>query len=963
MADERISVILEIVDKATPELQKFSKQLQLLNTQMTNLSKGTSGVAANFNAISASMAGMSDSIEKSNSGISNIVNTFAGLAGVTIGAKALGNQFIGMDAAMESTAQHLFVLRSELQRYINTGINLEETQGRNSDAFKRNEQEISDLQQEINTLTSAQDKHTAAANRAGNAFNNLAIKTGLALVGITTLASGIKALGDFFIDTAIKGDRLNLMMGAVIGGTRPLAGDMAFLKSTVENLGLEFFSTGEALAKFSAATYGTTLQGEQTRKVFAGMAEALSKMGKSPEEVTGALNAMGQMVSKGTVQMEELRGQLGDRLPGALQAAAKAMGVTTDQLISMVEKGEVLPEVLLPRLVDALGATGDRLDGAQQSLNRLNNEWTFFKQNITNSQTVTQILTFISMKLRELRVAFGGGTERDNLVTAIEKAQRNLDIAKWTGMSTNAEVLTERIKGMKKALEDLDKQQNQPVTPTLAPGSIPPRLSPAQRSGLDSIEKSTKTEKEKLDEQIKTVQAAVAAKVRTEKEGQELIDRLKQDYADKQAKRDEKAGKATKRQAEEFDNARDALQREIDAIERLTKLEQIRFETSQGKFESFSAAQKEVLLNLAKEVDLTNELIKANESYVSLKSQAVSQIQDISTQTSDMQSYLSTLQNQGSVEANIAKQVSDQMDLINKKVVEAQDALAAAVELDARLNRGTTQSTLDAQATLKGYQEAQQELESGKYEEKLITAARAQQSLNAETDTWKTYISNNRDELAKLAESLKDLESWRAANKISEEEFAKASEQINKRTEELKNGISELDEFTRQAARSMQNSLSDFFFDAMNGKLTDLVGSFKKAIDRIVADMLAAKLANALFGDYGMAGNKGNTGGKGLIGALGEGIGSMFGGFKAAGGPVAANTPYIIGEIGPELFIPKTSGTIIPNNEVAGMSGGGQVINNYISAMDSQDVMRALSKVKRPATQLFSNTKTQYNLR
>ena len=42
---------------------------------------------------------------------------------------------------------------------------------------------------------------------------------------------------------------------------------------------------------------------------------------------------------------------------------------------------------------------------------------------------------------------------------------------------------------------------------------------------------------------------------------------------------------------------------------------------------------------------------------------------------------------------------------------------------------------------------------------------------------------------------------------------------------------------------------------------------------------------------------------------------------RAAGGPVAAGTPYIIGEVGPELFVPSTNGTIVPNNQLAANGG------------------------------------------
>jgi uncharacterized phage infection (PIP) family protein YhgE len=60
--------------------------------------------------------------------------------------------------------------------------------------------------------------------------------------------------------------------------------------------------------------------------------------------------------------------------------------------------------------------------------------------------------------------------------------------------------------------------------------------------------------------------------------------------------------------------------------------------------------------------------------------------------------------------------------------------------------------------------------------------------------------------------------------------------------------------------------------------------------------------------------------------------GSSFAGlFRAEGGPVASGRPYIVGEQGPELFVPKASGTIVPNG---GFSGGGTVVNYNIQAID-----------------------------
>ena len=88
----------------------------------------------------------------------------------------------------------------------------------------------------------------------------------------------------------------------------------------------------------------------------------------------------------------------------------------------------------------------------------------------------------------------------------------------------------------------------------------------------------------------------------------------------------------------------------------------------------------------------------------------------------------------------------------------------------------------------------------------------------------------------------------------------------------------------------------------------------KLNIDRMVAEALAAKLAQALFGDL----VKGGEGG-GLIGSALSSIGSFFGlgGVRANGGPVAAGAAYLVGERGPELFVPQVQGRIEPNATVS----------------------------------------------
>ena len=63
---------------------------------------------------------------------------------------------------------------------------------------------------------------------------------------------------------------------------------------------------------------------------------------------------------------------------------------------------------------------------------------------------------------------------------------------------------------------------------------------------------------------------------------------------------------------------------------------------------------------------------------------------------------------------------------------------------------------------------------------------------------------------------------------------------------------------------------------------------------------------------------------------------------RQLGGQVSAGTPYIVGESGPELFIPSRSGQVVPN----GQMGGGQV-NVYVNGGDPQAVVDAIRRYTR----------------
>jgi hypothetical protein len=84
---------------------------------------------------------------------------------------------------------------------------------------------------------------------------------------------------------------------------------------------------------------------------------------------------------------------------------------------------------------------------------------------------------------------------------------------------------------------------------------------------------------------------------------------------------------------------------------------------------------------------------------------------------------------------------------------------------------------------------------------------------------------------------------------------------------------------------------------------------------------------------------------------LASAVGSIFAGFRAEGGPVGAGSAYMVGEKGPELFVPGSSGSIVPNGAMGGGGGkGGSSVNityNIASGVSRSDLVPILDQERK----------------
>lgn len=194
--------------------------------------------------------------------------------------------------------------------------------------------------------------------------------------GLGGAASGLRAVINANRDLEAATNRLQVVFEGDKGAT---ANELDFIRRNAERLGVQFGSLATEYTKFAVATKGTNLEGEETRRIFISVAEAARVNNSSLPELQGVFLALTQIVSKGSVSMEELRQQLGDRLPGAVQLMADAAGVGTKELIKMIENGELGSDVLSgfadqldkkfgPQLAQALRGTTAEIGRLQDGL-------------------------------------------------------------------------------------------------------------------------------------------------------------------------------------------------------------------------------------------------------------------------------------------------------------------------------------------------------------------------------------------------------------------------------------------------------------------------------------------------------------------------------------------------------------------------------------------------------------------
>lgn len=227
----------------------------------------------------------------------------------------------------------------------------------------------------INLLT---EQFKRGANQVKATFKALQMQILTFAAALGAGGIGLSNLVSRFVDVARETNRVTTALKNVSGGLAKYADNQRYLLDMAKKYGLEINALTGNFAKFTAAASVSGMTMQEQKKIFESVSRAVTAFGMSADDSNGVFLALSQMMSKGKISSEELRLQMGERLPIALQAMAKAAGTSVAGLDKLLKQGKLMSKDVLPKFAEALNEMIPNidLDNLETSINRLKNTFT-----------------------------------------------------------------------------------------------------------------------------------------------------------------------------------------------------------------------------------------------------------------------------------------------------------------------------------------------------------------------------------------------------------------------------------------------------------------------------------------------------------------------------------------------------------------------------------------------------------
>lgn len=251
-----------------------------------------------------------------------------------------------------------------------------------------------------------------AQNRTASLDNRF--KSLLGTIGAAFATDRLISYGQKAVTTSAQIEGLHNAIKFASKSEKEGEANLRALDDMTRRHGSNLLAASEGYKTFLGSMQSSKFSMKEINKMFEQVDTSIRVMNLSTEDSKGVYLALGQIMSKGKVQAEELRGQIGERIPGAFSIAARAMGKTEQELNKMLDKGELMSAEFLPRFANELEKTfGGGLDKASKS---------FQAQMNRNENSMLKLETTMGTKLQPAFLSF-----QDIQIKILEKGNNLID--------------------------------------------------------------------------------------------------------------------------------------------------------------------------------------------------------------------------------------------------------------------------------------------------------------------------------------------------------------------------------------------------------------------------------------------------------------------------------------------------------------------------------------------------------
>ena len=176
---------------------------------------------------------------------------------------------------------------------------------------------------------------------------------GIGAVAFDLLAKGLKFLSEGSLEAAYELSRVEKVLRFVTGSSDAAGRSLKYVRETSNKTGISAKESLSSYVGIKSATKDTELE-RSSDKIFEALSSASSAYALDSEAQQRVGVAFNQMISKGTISSEEIKGQLAESLPGSMAIAARSMGMTGQQFNRELGAGNVSSEEFMPKFADQI---------------------------------------------------------------------------------------------------------------------------------------------------------------------------------------------------------------------------------------------------------------------------------------------------------------------------------------------------------------------------------------------------------------------------------------------------------------------------------------------------------------------------------------------------------------------------------------------------------------------------------